>query len=224
MYQMLQPTHHRNKRFVGFTLLEVLLALVIVATLTIVSVRSYQSYHRQAEIKQVKFDVTYLFSALDSYYQAHSHECVKGVFPEDLTAPTLADLETQGFLNADELQQPSSLIQAYQFHVIDSGQKSKDSNKPIYTLQVVALLQPDLASQVNYYAGLLDAQVLANEISPTPEAAPGLVWERLPNHTSTFSQGDRFWVFHGSANLFTAQENAAESADEHSIAANACLS
>jgi prepilin-type N-terminal cleavage/methylation domain-containing protein len=100
----------------GFTLLEVLLVLVIAASIFMLAIKFYRSVRFDADMAQVKYNVDRIFSSAAEYYQANCRVqrnpltgAIVGPYgtldpvnspPTPFTTVTVNTLRTDGFLNA----------------------------------------------------------------------------------------------------------------------------
>lgn len=129
----------------GFTFIELLLVLAIMAAIAIMSFRGYIEYQRQTQINAVKSDVNILMQAIHRYYR-------------------ICGCDQHGNLNANchlspdiinDLNLPLNyesrlpIVDHYAVAIVDTGSRTKE-NKPVYTLRVFA----DLNS--NYSKSLID--------------------------------------------------------------------
>lgn len=157
----------------GFTLIEVMLVLVISASLLMVGYQFYLSIRSDADILQVQYNVDRIFSAASEYYQANCRQ-QKNADPKlpapSLTATldpansptspfavTVSSLRTAGFLDAtlpmNRYIDASTLNGGYvvQFNEAPANDRmvngKKMGNIYIWTIQVaVAVRAPNKAS------------------------------------------------------------------------------
>lgn len=192
----------------GITLLELLLVLVIIASIILFSLRQYQPFELDAEVQRVRANVDYLFQAGAGYYQAN---CMHNLDSKQTAIPIpVKTLQDENFLTSNLI--PSSLIDGETYLV----QLNKVQNNPdrmvklskttevpvgeiiIWRIQVAAKLND--ADKAETYKNLLGADCLsnANGMTVTPCDTSGgtgnyVVWERLPSFATTGSQSD-YWV------------------------------
>jgi len=103
------------KREEGFTLMEVLVVVIIVAILAAVGVPIYTNYVKQARASEAQSAIGAIYNASKMYYQD------TGEWPNDIEN----QLESEGYINLDQ-----SLMQRWEFEIIGSN--------PITTIQAVS--------------------------------------------------------------------------------------
>jgi len=108
-------TRRRLKRNGGFTLIEVLVVVIIVAILAAVGVPIYTNYVKQARASEAQSAIGAIYNAAKMYYQD------TGDWPNDIQS----QLEAEGYINLDQ-----SLKQRWEFEIIGSN--------PITTIQAVS--------------------------------------------------------------------------------------
>lgn len=171
-------------------LVELLLVLVIIAGISLMGVNAYKDSSEQVNVESAKSDVTQIMSALDRYY--HNQGCdVKGNFQGDVT-PSIEDLEL-----SKSFQQRMPMIENYQVKIVDTGQRTDVGKKPIYQLQVQAMLNSTLSeNRQQWYQQQLNAASLEDGI---------LLWTNLPvNVTAGWHQP--LWVLSTSLMEFKKQQ------------------
>lgn len=158
-------------------MLEMLLVLVVGATILTVSVRYYFQYQQQVVLKQVQMDVSELNQALAAYY--FQTGCHDGRFAGNL-APEISQLPTLS--NAIALPAARMpVIAQYQVAIVDTGQQTK-ANKHIYQLQVSATISVDAPLPAAVYAKQLhatqDGQTISWQLLPSmrPQESDGALW------------------------------------------------
>jgi len=67
-----------KKKYVGVTLIEILLALVVSGAIVVMSLRMYGSYQKEVEVTRLKNTVNLLFQAMNSFYRANCIEYKNG--------------------------------------------------------------------------------------------------------------------------------------------------
>lgn len=192
----------------GLTLLEVLLVLVLITTIVLFSLRQYEIFKLDAEVKQVRANVDNLLQAGANYYQAncnHNLDSNQTILP--ISVNTLQD---QDFLTA--ILAPSPLIDD-KTYVVQLNKVKDDPNRMmnltpttqvpvgkiiIWRIQVAAKLKDE--KQAETYKNLLGADCLSNanggSVTPCESAVSQgnyAVWERLPSFASAEAQSD-YWV------------------------------
>lgn len=188
----------------GFTLLETLLVIGIVAGILIFSVNQYRAYERQADLAAVKSDVTLIRQALNRYY--HIQGCqTDGRFAGNLT-PTIVEL---GLPASYENREPI-VSGGYSAVIVDTQHKTA-SGKPIYRLRVKAVLPASYnAAQVHWYA---------NALHGTVAHGTTLQWTGLPNVADN-KASQTLWVLNGQAAQFKAAKTKAHSSKDYYYCAN----
>lgn len=91
----------------GFTLLEVILALVIGASILLLSIQQYQNFKRDSDITSIQSNTDVLFAALTQYYSAYcadpNHTLGQ---PSNIPYPvSISTLQNAGFLDPKQLRQ-----------------------------------------------------------------------------------------------------------------------
>jgi prepilin-type N-terminal cleavage/methylation domain-containing protein len=199
------------RRKQGVTLLEVLLVIAIGAAILLLSLNQYFVYRRDADVRQVQYNVNTLFQALGQYFRAN---CSVAGNPLNQVSSstgyvgvTLAALKQQGFLPQNlpvspllSYTAPTTEGYVLQFNQVTSPYPqrtvtmSDGTTKPIGTLVLwqaqvaVNLKDPATASQ---YQQLLAADCLShtfvsgssNLVMPCSAVAGGTVavWGRMPS-------------------------------------------
>lgn len=105
-----------QRQHAGFTLMEIVLVLVIIASASIVGLQLYNSLRRDADIAVVQANVDAIFNAMSDYYRAECYGQVQpnqAVTPGQLNPSVIAatfkvldfntDLIQRGFLDANKI-------------------------------------------------------------------------------------------------------------------------
>ena len=189
------------RRQQGVTLLEVLLVIAIGAAILLLSLNQYVVFRRDADVRQVQYNVDILFQALAQYFRANCSVTGNALNRVNSSTPyvgvTLAALKQQGFLPQNLPVNPlvsyaAPLTEGYvlQFNQVTPPYPqrrvtmSDGTTKPIGTLVLwqaqvaVNLKDPATASQ---YQQLLTADCLSqpfvsgssNLVTPCSSAIAG---------------------------------------------------
>lgn len=151
----------------GFTLLEIMLVLVIAASLLMLGYKFYLSIKSDADVRQIQYNVDRVFAAASEYYQANCRQQVSADpsgpaptltatldpanSPSSPYAVTVSALRTAGFLDAtlpiNRLIDTSTLNGGYivQFNEAPANDKlvngKKTGNIYIWTIQVAVAVR-----------------------------------------------------------------------------------
>ncbi len=84
----------RNKRLSeqGITLVEMLLVLVLSATLIVFSIRQYQSWNRSKDLDRLTYNINQLFQGMSGFYYANCN--LTGRLSPTTASPVLLDLDS----------------------------------------------------------------------------------------------------------------------------------
>ncbi len=187
----------------GFTLLEFLFVITVIAVMAYTSINRYQHYREEIEMNAVKSDINIISQAVDIYFHVLSCDS-QGVFRGELN-PSISDLGLP-----DSYQSRNSLITQYAASIMNNGEQTAD-HKPIYSLQVNATLNSALSTQqLAWYRQALNA----GEMDAITHR---LSWTMLPGSSATGlekSQG----ILDGARNVFREIENAKTKTAENNCA------
>lgn len=187
----------------GFNVLECLLVLVVIAIVTLISIRHYSIYERNIRIANIKNDIVTIQSALTRYYHEIGCSMKSGIFPIDKRRPNLVILG----LNLPGRPPQIPLGNAYQVAIVDTLQKTQD-DKPIYALQVTARFSSRYSKKrLQWYQRLLGAAHVMGRL---------LVWETLPDNVA-LSTSTKLWVLQSQAEQFRRIENKAWKNEMHEM-------
>ena len=177
----------------GYTLLELLLVLVVIAGISLMSINQYQRYREQTDIAAVKSDVLLIQQALNRYFHRQLCTGVSGTYQGNLIPAIVSDLG----LSASYLQR-EPIVSVYSVKVKDSGFTTAKQKK-IYVLEVSAVLDPSLS---------LQRQTWFEHVLQAGELKEGkLIWISLPNALA-LSPHRVFWAMSGEQQLFREMQNA----------------
>jgi len=176
-----------KKRVVGLTILELLLVLIIAATIITVSLRRYWMIQWPEQVAGVQSDVATIMMALNQYFQNTGCR-MDGTFNSNNLSPTLTDLGLK------KMKRPP-LVQSYETKIVDSGQRI-DKTKPLYLLEVIA----------NLSSGLNEAKIdgLKNRLN-AKRKADQLIWSNLPAQALA-DTGNPIWILQTSSRKFKREQ------------------
>lgn len=203
----------------GFSLLEVMLVITLAALIIVISTRALHYSEQKTMRIELRSNITTIFNALDDYY--HAQTCTNsgaelGIFPS-VNTDLFANLESDQFLQSNQLKNING-ISSYQAEVVPTGQYSHINDKPVYALQVDALLAAGLSTdQQNYLASATKASLVA-------EGDGILRWQTLPNKSARFRQGNSLWYLQAEGDAWKQGEVVLQSmVDSGAIADSSCL-
>lgn len=200
LYQeTVSPENHSNNR--GYTLLEVLFVVSVIAVIILFSIKQYYQMQRHSLVEQVNNDVQIIKSGLNSYFfrTGCNQNGTFSLMPSQAIQfqPSINDLNinTPSYYYTNHLP----LVTAYSIYVIDSGQKNPTSGKPLYFLKVMANLNVT-SQQVAWYKLQLNASGVSGN---------SIFWQSMPDN-SYVQPNKNLWVLDGSRQLFRQSESAVD--------------
>lgn len=133
----------------GFTIVELLIAIVIIGVLASITIVAYNGVQNRAQDGRRKSDIANLQDAIEIYRQNN------GAFPAVTSANTdssgwevsyknanfIPALRTSGLLNADLLDPVNTSTYFYRYYRYTAGQYSCDSSKGEYYVLQIRVLQ-----------------------------------------------------------------------------------
>lgn len=151
-----------TNRHNGFSLLELMLVLVLIAVILIVGIGRYQLYRREKDIAALQQNIDMLFLALNTDYRINCRA-------SSTYKPNISNLK---FNFIDTRLAPS--IANYAVNASQIGTTTA-SNKPIYQLSVSVTLPPNTPiDTMSFYQQKLNA---------TTFSGTTLTWTRLPSYS-----------------------------------------
>lgn len=183
-----------TKQHSGFTLLELLLVLAVVAVVLFLGIGRYQQHKKMADIAVVEQNVNILFDALNTYYYQYCRQ--DRDFSSMTNMQQLQQANLLPYLVKTNLVVPGSDGYDYQVQATLIG-KTMTSGKPIYQLSITAQLNiPNDVQTVTTYQQLLNAKSVAGT---------RLTWVRLPTYTIS-SVASNLWIMNNSLHFFKENE------------------
>ena len=181
-----------SNQFKGFTLLELVLVLLIAASIIFLGVERYQTYQRNKDIQALQQNINLIFQALNNYY--HSNCKASQTFTVNISNLPVNVLAN---LNKTNLASPSS----YQVSATLIG-STQQTQKPIYKLSVSATLNVP-SSTIDLYQRMLNA---------SSSSGTTLTWVKLPSYTiPTTSSG--LWIMNTGLRAFKENTTSAQGDD-----------
>lgn len=175
----------------GFTLLELLLVVIVVAGILLIGLRRYWVYQEQVNLYGISSDESEIMLALNRYF--HSVGCSRnGYFHSTNFEPALSDL---GDPQLKTGMGRTTVVDQYHVQIKDSGQRI--DTKPIYQLVVIADMNKKVETKkVKGLANLFNAQMENNQ----------LIWTNLPGE-GLAEKGNQVWILQASAKEFRGRQN-----------------
>jgi len=178
----------------GYTLLELLLVVVVIASLSLLTINHYRRVQQRADVASVENDVLLIRQALNHYFQQQLCTGMDGTY-QGKTAPKLVD--DLGLSVNDENREP--IVTQYDAAVVDTNLKTEDQ-KRLYSLQVSATLNPTFSAQRQaWYKKQLHAAQLKDG---------KLIWSSRAN-SSAIHPKRVMWPMSGDMRQFRQMENTA---------------
>lgn len=179
----------------GFSLLEILLVLVCMATIIAWSMHHFQQQQRRIEMIQIQSDIKSLQRALNNYF--HNMGCdAQGKFANTSLEISCQTLQQSG---ADIVCERPPLVKQYSARLILTDQKTQGTQpKLIYQLQVQANMAHSTSSELDWYIQELKASQTSRDNI--------LYWDSMPSN-SYVELGDNTWVLAGAGAAFRAKAN-----------------
>lgn len=152
----------------GFTLLEMILVIIVMAMIAVMTLRGYQRYQAKVVVAEIKNDLVQITDGLDLYYSVEGCDSM-GNFPQDKASPVVADLVDESISNRPPV------IVGYHVLIIPTAEVTQEPYpKKINSFQIRATLNPKLsAAKVEWYRQKLDARAAIGHM---------LMWTMLPKH------------------------------------------
>lgn len=170
----------------GFTLLETLLVIFVMAAIILFGVNRYLYYQQRTQDVLIKNDVKIIMQALNNYYHEQGCDARQGDFQGNLSPDIVDDLKL-----LDNEQSRFPIVQEYSAEIEKVGETK--NKRPIYNLTVYAKLAANLAKpRLKWYQHQLNAGELDKHT---------LSWISLP--ALSFAQASHaFWAMQGSREYF----------------------
>lgn len=217
--KLIRPTvlFSYQKNSEGLVLLELILVIVIAASIILLGIRQYYQYRFQTDIYQIQANVTTLFRAMGKYYRAQCYGTIDpnsgqalpgtGLLRTSTTTPLpiniTTDLHDNGYLT--DVMQYTPLLDTTagtggyiaQFNRYTERVEKGTGTTVIWKAQISVKLA-DNTNNTQYLA-LLGGDCLSTASGQTVLPCPGdpagdvVVWERLPS-ASAMINPDNNWT------------------------------
>lgn len=171
----------------GFSLLELLLVLIVMASIAFMAINRYQLYEHEKDILAVKQNVNLLFNAANAYYhiccsatngvKSGCTSCANNQFCINISA--LKNYQ-KGLLMPNLIESKLAELGDYRVSAKYLGQ-TLDTKKPIYQLSIITTLNIPLGfnnNTIDWYQNILGA----SRIFPGPKQNQ-LAWDKLPSYS-----------------------------------------
>jgi len=183
----------------GFTLLELMLVLIVVAGIIMLGFNQYRQYKTVRDMDAIKDNVALLYNALNIYYREN---CTTGaaftVSTADLTtAKLMPNLTSTGLAPVANYGVSAQLVGS-----------TAVTKKPIYQLITSVTLDAN-PSQAETYVGLLGATTTGLAITGVMDIPQfQLIWKKLPGYIIPRMQSG-LWVANSGLHFFKEQSSLA---------------
>lgn len=199
---------HHQKRQLGFSLLELLLVLAIIAIIILSGLQRYKQYTLDKDLASIRQNEALLMNALNTYYaQLASNPTTNPATHANITINN-ADLQQQNLwpnnlLSSNLVQAKTPIKDTTTDYVVSVSQSisitpppNLPSDTPYYTynLQITVTLDPNVVSEQNltWFAKMLDASI-TDDIK--------LQWQKMPSYT-TKGMDNQLWIMNGGLATF----------------------
>ncbi len=174
----------------GYTVLELLFVIVLIAIMLVFSLSRYARYLASTQNQLIKNDILTLQMALQDYF--HEVGCnASGEFMGRLNPDLQADLH----LNARDQNRLPNIVN-YSAYITKKAIQT-DYQKPLYNLGIIAQFNTNLSN--------LSLDEYAKTLGATGQTGHELFWEISPLQSLLLPQG--LWIMRFSRDLFRQQEN-----------------
>ena len=174
----------KQRQTAGFTLLEILLVILLMAGIGFLTLNQYQKHRMTKNVEEVQRNVAVVSQALTDYYRTHCQA------DQDFTV-TFNNLKNAGLIPA-VVEQRNPLIQYYQVSAVPIG-KTTITGKRLYQLRLTLMMNiKDGALQ--WYKDRLGATLA----SSNPNM---LTWTFIPGNTSPQTDTGQ-WVMMAGLQMF----------------------
>ncbi len=175
----------------GFSLLELLLVIVVIAGILLIGLRRYWIYQEEVNYYGISSDETELMLALDRHFE--SVGCFRnGIYASTDLEPKISDL---GDPNLKDGMSRPPVVDAYHVKIENTSQMM--GGKPIYELLVMADMNKHFSTKkIVALANLFNARYENNH----------LIWKNFPGQ-GLAEEGNEIWILQASANEFRREQN-----------------
>ena len=159
----------------GLTLLELLLVLSVAVVIISLGIQRYRSYYRAEQFDLLDNDVAIIRHSLNSFYNEIPCDFA-GTLARDLNVDVMSKLQLQ-----PRFTHRFPYVTQYHARIIDSGATTKKDHKPVYQVEVTAIIEPHYVTLMGWLRKRLQASRATGDT---------LYWVSLLNNTQVAPGSD----------------------------------